>query len=94
MTYMKIEWLHDFRDEPVELYSELDASRWELRKVEVFRNGTYWYAWKNGAMGSSVLSEKRIPTMHEIGRDSQFRPTEISKENFEVLWQRANASMN
>jgi hypothetical protein len=94
MTYMKTEWLHDFRDEPVEIYSELDASRWEVRKVEILRDGTCLYAWENGATGSSVLAEKHIPTMEEIGRDPQFRPTEISKENFEALWQRAITSAN
>jgi len=94
MTYMKVEWLHDCRDEPVELYSELDANRWEVRKVEVLRDGTCWYAWKNVATGSSVLAEKRIPRLDEIGRDPQFLPTEISKEDFEALWQRAISSTN
>jgi hypothetical protein len=94
MTYMKVEWLHDCRDEPVELYSELDANRWEVRKVEELRDGTCWYAWKNVATGSSVLAEKRIPRLDEIGRDPQFLPTEISKEDFEALWQRAISSTN
>ncbi|WP_353885443.1 DUF6881 domain-containing protein [Acinetobacter bereziniae] len=36
MQYLKVEWMHDFLDEPIFLYSELDKNRNELRKVEVF----------------------------------------------------------
>jgi hypothetical protein len=38
MHYIKVFWKHQHRDEPVELYSELDDGRWEVRKVEVSRD--------------------------------------------------------
>ena len=88
MLYIKVEWVHDFANEPVELYSELDDNRWEIRKVEIFRNGTGSYAWKGGASGSSQLSITPIPALQEIRRDPQFRPAEISKESFEDIWKK------
>ncbi len=35
MTYIRVTWSHTRDDEPVLLLSELDAERWEVRKVEV-----------------------------------------------------------
>ncbi len=32
MTYLRVGWKHQHPDEPVILYSELDAERWEVRK--------------------------------------------------------------
>jgi len=40
MTYLKVKWIHSHPDAPVLLYSELDRERWEVRKVEVFRDGS------------------------------------------------------
>jgi hypothetical protein len=44
MTYIKVGWKHGHHDYPVILYSELDARRFEVRKVEVFRNGRCGWA--------------------------------------------------
>ena len=38
MTYIKVQWIHNFEDEPILLYSELDSMRNEVRKVEVYKN--------------------------------------------------------
>lgn len=39
MKYLFVRWIHNFPDEPVLLYSELDKSRFETRKIEVFPDG-------------------------------------------------------
>jgi hypothetical protein len=39
MNYVRVEWKHPHQDEPILLYSELDEERFEVRKIEVFRNG-------------------------------------------------------
>src|SRR5258705_13531981 len=39
MQYIRVRWKHALPDEPVELLSELDSESWEVRKVEVFRDG-------------------------------------------------------
>jgi hypothetical protein len=40
MNYIKVKWNHALPDEPVWFYSELDAERWETRKVEIFADGS------------------------------------------------------
>ena len=33
--YVKVRWDHEFVEEPVEVFSELDNDRYEVRKVEI-----------------------------------------------------------
>ncbi|WP_363122231.1 DUF6881 domain-containing protein [Gilliamella apicola] len=33
-------WIHKNKDEPIELYSELDEDRYETKKVEIFIDDT------------------------------------------------------
>ena len=44
MEYIKVYWMHDFIDEPIILYSELDEKRFEVRKIEIYRNNRIAYA--------------------------------------------------
>lgn len=39
MEYLKVEWVHDFNDEPSIIYSELDHNRNEWCKIEIYKNG-------------------------------------------------------
>jgi uncharacterized protein DUF6881 len=41
MKYVRVGWKHQHPAEPVALYSELDDNRFEVRKIEVFRNGRF-----------------------------------------------------
>jgi len=89
MNYLKVRWLHDFDDEPVLLYSELADDRSEVRKVEVFPDGTYGYAYGENAKGTTQLSDTSIPSMDKIAEDLQFVPETIAKEEFEEVWVKA-----
>jgi hypothetical protein len=89
MTYLQVSWLHNFDDEPVEILSELDDERNEIRAIERFRDGSLMYAGPEGASGTTLLSEAPLPTLQEIAADPQFRPTAIDKETFERSWQAA-----
>lgn len=90
MNYLCVKWIHSFPDEPVWLYSEIDAERWETRKVEIFADGRYGYASATESSGGTGLGEGPIPTLAEIARDPQFEPSEITKEKFEQEWRRRN----
>lgn len=89
MKYLKVRWLHDFDDEPVLLYSELADDRSEVRKVEVFPDGAYGYAYDEKAKGTTQLSDTSIPSKDEIAEDHQFVPETITKEEFEEVWIKA-----
>ena len=78
--------------EPVELYSEIDSEGWELRKVEVFKDGSMSFASAERATGSSGLSETSIPSIDDIALDPQFRAVEIPADTFEAIWLKATAN--
>lgn len=93
MKYIKVRWNHHFKDDPILLYSELDEDCFELRKVEIFKNGIYGFACKKYHSNNTRLSDEYpIPSLSEISKDPQFKPYYISKEEFEEVWQKAISS--
>ena len=87
LTHHCVSWLHEFEDEPVLLFSELDDHRGELRKVEVFRDGTQGYAPNPDEDERTGLSTEPLPPMHEIATDPVFVPRVISAAEFEAVWE-------
>ena len=87
-TYVRGEWFHDFADEPRFFYAELDDERYELRKVEVFKNGKTVRAstevLKRDPM--APLSDQPWPSLEEINAHEEFHAQEISAADFEDLW--------
>jgi len=88
MTYVRVAWKHQQPDEPVTLYSELDKNRFEVRKVEVYRDGHVGYAESGRSSGGTKLGIVAMPMLSEIAKDPQFEPVEITKEEFEAAWAR------
>jgi hypothetical protein len=86
MRYIFVRWLHEYAEEPLHLYSELDDDRYETRKVEIFRGGRVGLAGPNVRRGWSNLGDKAIPELEEIA-SSEFVPQEISRDEFEAIWQ-------
>ena len=87
---MKVIWEHDLQDEPVALYSECDDAGWEVRKVEVFRDGRFGHASRLEARGGSLLGELPSPSVAEIAAHREFRPSEITQADFEKVWAAAH----
>jgi hypothetical protein len=88
MRYLRVQWLHFHPDEPAEIFSEITEDGWEVRKVEIFPDGSVGFASPNETMGSTMLSVEPLPALEEIRSDSQFKPVEISREEFENMWQK------
>jgi hypothetical protein len=86
MQYLKVKWIHSHPTYPVWLYSELDKDRFEVRKVELFPNGTVGFADSTESIGTTMLSIEPLPTTEEIATELQFLPQEISREEFEKVW--------
>jgi len=84
-TYIKCFWYHSYPDCPTLIYSELDEERWEIRKVEVFSDGSKGFA-PGMELGKSELGKVAIPPNEEISRDPQFQCLEISQKEFEEAW--------
>ena len=68
------------------MISELDANRWETRKVEIFADGSKGYARRGEEAGGTALGQLPVPPLQEIASDPQFLPEEITKDEFEAIW--------
>jgi hypothetical protein len=90
MKYMLVKWCHESEDEPVLLYSELDDDRWEVRKVEVYRDGRCDYASSTESTGSTRLGEIPVPPLTEIAASPEFEAEGISEHEFEGVWGKAH----
>ena len=88
-TYLKVYWKHQFDDEPVLIFSELDLGRREKRKIEVFKDGLMIPVAAGIRHGKTRLSEEPLPSIVEIATDSQFGPCEITFQEFEEAWNQA-----
>lgn len=89
MAFIKVSWIHDLADEPVTLYSEITDDRYEIRKVEVFRDGSMTYADENEETGRTWLGESPVPAIEEIAAQSEFVPESIEQKEFERVWNEA-----
>ncbi|MDU9049731.1 MAG: hypothetical protein Q3M30_12860 [Candidatus Electrothrix sp. Rat3] len=86
MEYLRVKWQHHHPDEPIVIYSEINQDRWEVRKVEVFQDGTSTYASPLYHTGDTWLAESQLPEMEEINTDSQFKAECIARHDFERIW--------
>jgi hypothetical protein len=86
--YMRVDWHHDFDDEPVVIYSEIDAGR-ETRKVEIYRDGHRTYADEIVSTGDTSLSQDLMPTVSEISESDEFTAEVIPSEVFSNVWRDA-----
>lgn len=85
-SYIAVKWLHSFIDEPVLLLSELDEQCWEVRKIEVFRDGTATFADATHETETTTLGQLPVPPLAEIASDPEFVSREITLAEFEVWW--------
>ena len=86
MPFIAVRWSHSDRQYPVELFSELDAERNELRKVEIFADGRAQFADETAHTGDTALGIVPIPSLEEIAADPQFAPRVVTAEEFRVVW--------
>jgi hypothetical protein len=89
MRYIKVAWDHHHANEPIMLYSECDDRGWEIRKVEIFRDGRFGYASGSASAEGTRLGIEPIPTFEEIAKQAEFRPSEITPQEFEEVWSAA-----
>ncbi|MFE4858566.1 DUF6881 domain-containing protein [Streptomyces sp. NPDC056670] len=92
MEYIRIDWLHDFEDDPVTYYSEIDDGRWEVRAVREYRDGRLEWADGLRASGDIGLAELPFPQLEEISIQSDFNAIAIEVSEFERLWNMARSS--
>ncbi len=87
MNYILLKWFHNFKNEPYLIYSEIDNQRYEVRKIEVYKNGTIHKCDKKMTNSLIELGDVEFPeNLDEINQDKQFYAKYISREEFESIW--------
>ena len=88
--HQRVEWHHNFDEEPLIIYSEIDANGFEIRKVKQFRDGTSTFADESTTTGTTWLSEVAVPSLNEIAEQSEFKAEPIEASTFEAVWRSAH----
>lgn len=91
MRYLKARWHHEFPDEAVFWFHELDEHGRETRKVVVFRDGRKERAGPAEETPYAILSSEPVPSVDEINAESEFQAEEIGQAEFEEVWTSASA---
>lgn len=85
-SFIRVRWHHKNPNDPVELLSELNAGRWETRKIEFWADGRTGFADEGSTVMGTRLGLVPVPSNQEIDADTQFSLSEISKDEFEKHW--------
>ena len=90
-----VSWIHGVwvsapDNEPIDWFDELDALRWSIRCVRRFRDGSMRACSYASSNWRDEMPEAPIPPLKEINSNPEFRAKEITKEEFEILWEAAN----
>jgi len=89
-TFIAYKWKHSDDEYPIFLYHEIDQSRCEIRRVEVFRDGRIQKADDvNELQADTILSLEPFPLLEEIADDPEGEVWLITKEEFEATWSQA-----
>jgi hypothetical protein len=88
-SYVKVRWDHEFAEEPVEVFSELDNERYEVRKVEVYRDGRLDWADASRDTDAIGLGAVPFPDLAEINSQEEFHAATVIAAEFESAWTRA-----
>jgi hypothetical protein len=94
MRYLKVLWSHNLPDEPIELYSEIDDAGYEIRKVEIYRDGRRDFADGESSSGTTMLGESPLPSLEEIAEQEEFSPSLIEGVDFERVWRQVVGDSN
>ena len=89
MKYELVDWQHNLDTQPAMIYSEIDDDGWEVRKVEVYRDGRVTFSDGTTCTGLTQLSETPLPSLAEIDGVEVLTGEVVAKEVFEAVWRRA-----
>lgn len=83
-------WRHDEATDPVYMWTELDDDRWEIRKVEHFRDGTRLRADPQHPDGETGLGLMPVPPLDAIDAQLEFTVEPLTADGFEAVWRTAS----
>jgi hypothetical protein len=90
-SYFHGTWIGAPEEEAVEWYDELDAERWSIRCVRKFRDGSLRAFSYASADWRCQMPDQPLPPVEEINQNLDFLAREITKAEFETVWEEAQA---
>ncbi len=88
MRYIDVNWAPESEEYPCRLVSEIGKNQFEVRKLEFFRNGKIGFASSVSSTENTMLGIVEVPPLEEINSDNEFQGKNISKQEFELIWQK------
>ena len=89
MIYLNVHWDHDSEIRPVAFYCEMEDDRMEVRKVELFADGSFGYANEKRSSGKTTLGALPMLTVAELTASPNCEAHEITRDEFEEIWRLA-----
>ena len=93
MRYLKVTSIHTSPTEPVLTYSEVDGEHREVRKVEMFWDGTIGCASELTQTGKTRLASELQPSTLDMETEAEAILSDISADEFEEIWRRARRAV-
>ncbi|GGP31344.1 hypothetical protein GCM10018980_65200 [Streptomyces capoamus] len=92
MEHWKVDWAHELQSEPVRFYSEIGSDGYEVRKIQVYRDGQVLKADMFHESAEIGLSEVPAGSIDDVASQPEFSASAISPEEFERAWRTAQWS--
>ncbi|MFF7232793.1 DUF6881 domain-containing protein [Streptomyces sioyaensis] len=92
--YWKVTWHHDFKEEPVALFSEIGKDGHEARKIQEYRDGRLLRTDGTDETAEIGLSEIPVGHIEDVAAQPEFSAFFISKADFEFMWNCASRHGN
>jgi hypothetical protein len=90
-TYFRLEWIHDFEDEPHLFYYEIGDDWYATRSIEIFKDGRTVRAIEEDLERDPMaLPDQPMLPGEEIDASGETRAWEITAQQFEEAWSAAS----
>jgi hypothetical protein len=87
--YQKVLWRHEYSDDPVVIYSEIDDDNRETRRVEEYRDGQLEYASSSLGSGTTRIADQPMASLEAMNAKPDFSASSIDAAQFDDVWVRA-----
>ncbi len=88
-SYIYIKILDDDGgDIPIVSISEIDTSRYETRRICIYRDGRVKYAPIVSSSGDDFLCDQPMPSIEALRSEGYFKVASINRSEFEKMWEK------
>lgn len=89
MRYIQVDWIHNYPDDPTRLYSEVGDDGYEIRRIDIYRDGRTERVSEDTQDEYNFLNPQVYPSLEELNSKDEWDETkaqEITKDDFETVW--------